>query len=547
MPPGHDISCPTLRIPEFGMSERPTDSPLDRPALTSGGASPTTPAAAGTAVIASDSHWPFEAIKWFFSFPAMLGALLTARVFEYFRHNFLLDPDFWWHIKVGRDIWQTHYWPSTDAYSYTAYGTPWIAYEWLGEIILSGVAGVGGVIPLFVLLVVVASCVTLALYYYGTICSGNYKAGFLCIAVMGYLTLLSFSLRPQMFGYLFLVLTLIVLQKFRQGVVWPLWTLPFLFLLWVNTHGSFAVGLGALAVYLCCGLKSFQVGDIKAMAWSAKQRIQLELALLLSLAVLPITPYGGQLAVYPFDMMFNQPLNLANVNEWRSMPFNEHFGKLFLGVLVLLVVLQLLFRLTWRLEDLLLAIGGTVMACIHARMLLVFVPFFVPVFAIMAARLLPPYQRAKERYVLNAVIMTGVLLAMIYFFPSPRFLLKRLEVDFPIQAVKYLDAHDVPGPMLNNYRFGGYLIETGHRVFIDGRGDLYERSGVLRDAINASQMKPGAFQVLDRYQINSCLLTVEEPLAVALAASAEWERVYSDRRVSIMVRRKLFPKRQLQF
>ena len=101
--------------------------------------------------------------------------------------------------------------------------------------------------------------------------------------------------------------------------------------------------------------------------------------------------------------------------------------------------------------------------------------------------------------------------------------------------------------MLNDYRFGGYLIETGHRVFIDGRGDLYERSGVLRDAINASQMKPGAFQVLDRYQINSCLLTVEEPLAVALAASAEWERVYSDRRVSIMVRRKLFPKRQLQF
>jgi len=489
----------------------------------------------------------FQAIKCFVSFPAMLGALLIARVFDYVRHNFFLDPDFWWHIKVGRDIWQTQYWPSTDIYSYTAYGTPWIAYEWFGELILSGVAGLGGVIPLFVLLVLVASCVTLALYYYGTICSGNCKAGFISIAVMGSLTLLSFSLRPQMFGYLFFVLTLIVLQKFRQGVIWPLWTLPFLFLLWVNTHGSFPVGIGVLVVYLCCGLKSFQVGDIKAIAWSAKQRIQLEIALLLSLAVLPITPYGAQLAIYPFDMMFNQPLNLANVNEWRSMPFNEHFGKLFLGVLVLLVVLQLLFRLTWRLEDLLLAIGGTVMACIHTRMLLLFVPFFVPVFAIMAARFIPPYQRAKERYVLNAVIMTGVLSAIIYFFPSRRFLLKWLEVDFPIQAVRYLDVHDVPGLMLNNYRFGGYLIESGHRVFIDGRADLYERSGVLRDAIIESQMKPGAFQVLDRYQINSCMLIADEPLAVALTASPEWERVYSDRRVIIIVRRKLFPKQRLQF
>jgi hypothetical protein len=477
----------------------------------------------------------------------MLGTLLIARVFFNVRLNFFVDPDFWWHIKVGRDIWQTQYWPSIDIYSYTAYGTPWIAYEWLGEIMLARATSFGGVMPLFVVLVLAASCVTLALYYYGTICSGNCKAGFISIAVVSSLTLLSFSLRPQMFGYLFFVLTLIVLQKFRQGIVWPLWTFPFLFLLWVNTHGSFVVGIGTLAVYLCCGLKSFQIGEIKATAWSAKQRIQLEVALLLSLAVLPITPYGSRLASYPFDMMFNQPLNLANVNEWRSMPFNEHVGKLFLGVLVLLAVLQLMFRLTWRIEDLVLAIGGTVIACIHVRMLLLFVPVFVPVFAIMVVRFLPPYQRAKEHYVLNAAIMTGLLSAIVYFFPSPQFLLKSLEVDFPMQAVAYLDAHNVPGPMLNNYHFGGYLVESGHRVFVDGRGDLYERSGVLGEAIIESQMKPGAFQVLDRYQINSCMLIADEPLAVALAESPQWERVYNDRRVVIFVRRKLFQAQKLQF
>jgi hypothetical protein len=171
----------------------------------------------------------------------------------------------------------------------------------------------------------------------------------------------------------------------------------------------------------------------------------------------------------------------------------------------------------------------------------------VPVFAIMAARFLPPYQRAKEHYVLNAVIMTGVLSAIFYFFPSPGFLLKWLEVDFPIQAVRYLDSHNVPGPMLNNYRFGGYLVESGRRVFIDGRGDLFERSGVLHDAIIESQMKPGAFQVLDRYQINSCMLITDEPMAVALADSPKWERIYSDRRVVIFVRRKLFPAQKLQF
>lgn len=527
------------------MSECPTTPPSDNPGLTSASASPASSPSPDSNAVAPSS-WPTEGLKWFFSLPAVLGALLIARVFYYVRRNFFVDPDFWWHIRVGRDIWQTLYWPSADNYSYTAYGTPWIAHEWFGEIMLFGVTTLGGVIPLFVALVLVAACVTLSLYYYGTICSGNCSAGFISIAVMSSLTLISFSLRPQMFGYLFLVLTLIVLQKFRQGIIWPLWTLPFLFLLWVNTHGSFIVGIVALVVYLFCGLKSFQIGHIKATAWSAKQRVRLELALLLSLAVLPITPYGAQLALYPFDMMFSQPLNLANVNEWRSMPFNEHIGKLFLGVIILLVVLQLAFRVVWRLEDLLLALAGTIMACIHTRMLLVFVPFFTPLLAIMAARFLPPYRRAKDHYLLNAVVTIGVLSAITYFFPAPALLLKYLEVDAPIQAVGYLDAHNIPGPMLNSYRFGGYLIEGGRRVFIDGRGDLYERSGVLRDAITVSQLKPGAFQVLDRYQINSCMLVVDEPLAVALAVSPDWERIYNDRHVVLFVRRKPFPTK-LQF
>src|SRR5882724_1058911 len=143
-----------------------------------------------------------EAVKWMFSFPAMLGTVLVARVF-YETRIFFVDPDVWWHIRVGQDILRTHHWPTTDSFSYTAANTPWIAYEWLGEVILASVAKLGGIVPLFVLLVLAASSVALALYYYGTIRTGNCKAGFVPIAVMGTLTILSFSLRPQMFGYLF--------------------------------------------------------------------------------------------------------------------------------------------------------------------------------------------------------------------------------------------------------------------------------------------------------------------------------------------------------
>src|SRR5580704_11758480 len=56
-----------------------------------------------------------------FSFAAMLATCLVGRVFLSLR-SFQIDPDLWWHIKVGEDILATHRWPTTDAYSFTVAG-----------------------------------------------------------------------------------------------------------------------------------------------------------------------------------------------------------------------------------------------------------------------------------------------------------------------------------------------------------------------------------------------------------------------------------------
>ncbi|HEU5238926.1 MAG TPA: hypothetical protein VFU37_17480, partial [Pyrinomonadaceae bacterium] len=291
-------------------------------------AQPVAPSAA-TAPAVVALTW-LEILKWAVSFPAMLGMLLVGRVF-YEGRGFHIDPDMWWHMKVGEDILGTHHWPTVDIYSWTATGTPWIAYEWLGEIPLAVAYRLGGLLGLDFMLIALSSIIMLAVYWHCSVRAGNSKAGFVSALFLASLAFGNFSLRPQMFGFLFLVLTLLVLEKFRQGVSWPLWTLPPLFLLWVNVHGSFIIGIGVITVYLLSGICSFEKGSVKAVAWTRSQRIKLETALLLSIAVLPITPYGTQLAVYPFDMAFSQPINIANISEWRPMPFEIIGGKIFLG------------------------------------------------------------------------------------------------------------------------------------------------------------------------------------------------------------------------
>ncbi len=477
-------------------------------------------------------------VAWAFSFPAMLGAFLVGNVFVVGR-GFRVDPDLWWHIKVGENLLTTGHWPTADPFSFTVPGIPWLAYEWLGDVLFGAVARLAGIPGLDALLIILGSAVMLALYAYATLRSGNSKAGFLACAVLGFLASASFNLRPQMLGYLFLILTLIALERFRQGKRRAVWLLPFLFLVWINTHASWAIGLGVIAVFWAGGLMQFRLGGIEARRWTSGDRLRLSFVFLLCLMAIPITPYGTQLAAYPFQVASSLPVNVANVLEWQPMPFNLLVGKWFLALLLAFFLIQAVFRFTWRVEEFALFLFGTMMACLHVRFLLLFLPFFAPLFATVLARWLPPYDRAKDRYALNAVLMAVVAACMVRYFPSRADLQRIVEASFPVRAVEYLRQHPVPGPMYNTYGYGGYLIGSlgpEQKVFIDGRGDLYEFGGVFSDYLQVASLRPGALVVLRTYGIRSCLLDRSEALATVLAALPDWQQVYTDNVSVLFVR-----------
>jgi hypothetical protein len=480
----------------------------------------------------------FRLLKLVFSFPAMLGTMLVGAVFIVGR-LFAVDPDVWWHVKNGQNILATHHWPTTDPYSFTVAGTPWLSYEWLGDVLFGAVARFAGLQGLDVLLIILGSAILIALYAYATLRSGNSKAGFVTAAALYVLVTPSLSLRPQMLGYLFIILTLIVLEYFRQGKPQGLLFLPPLFLVWVNTHGSWVIGLAVLFVFLAAGLMNFRMGSIEARRWSAKERVHLEAAFLLCLAAIPLTPYGTRLAAYPFTVASSLPVNLANVLEWQPMPFNLLGGKLFLALLLGFFIAQMALRFPCRLDELTLFIGGTAMACLHLRFVLIFVPFFSALLVTLLARWVPPYDRRKDLYAANAILMTVVIVAMVWFFPTRTNMQEIVSRKFPVRAVEYVRQHAVPGPMYNTYGYGGYLIWSlpEQKVFIDGRGDLYEIGGAFSDYLEAANLKPGAFAVLRAYGIQSCLLDRSEPLATVLSNHADWRQEYSDDVSVLFVRR----------
>lgn len=179
------------------------------------------------------------------------------------------------------------------------------------------------------------------------------------------------------------------------------------------------------------------------------------------------------------------------------------------------------------------------MACLHVRFLLLFVPFFAPLFAVMLARWIPDYDRKKDKFLLNGLLMAAVAAAVFWYFPSSPALQRIVERSFPARAVSYLRDHPVQGRLYNTYGAGGYLIWAlpEQKVFIDGRSEPYETSGVLSDYLQVANLKPATFTVLDSYDIGTCLLQRDEPLAIVLAHHPDWRQVYLDDANIIFVRR----------
>ena len=84
--------------------------------------------------------------------------------------------------------------------------------------------------------------------------------------------------------------------------------------------------------------------------------------------------------------------------------------------------------------------------------------------------------------------------------------------------------------MLNEYSWGGYLIWASpeRKVFIDGRTDIFDWTGVLRDYMRWQTLQDDPNKLLDDYKVDYCLLFKNSPISKVVALLPGWTKIYSD-------------------
>jgi len=178
------------------------------------------------------------------------------------------------------------------------------------------------------------------------------------------------------------------------------------------------------------------------------------------------------------------------------------------------------------------------LAASHRRLVFPFGILTAPILARVFADSWDHYNAARDRPLPNAVLIAASLLVAFWAFPNRQNLTRQVDQHSPVNAVDFIHTHQLSGPMLNDFVYGGYLIWAApdHPVFIDGRVDVFEWSGVLAEFGKWATLQAPPSALLDKYQINFCILSRRAPMAYVLPLLPNWKTVYSDDNTVIFVR-----------
>jgi len=461
-------------------------------------------------------------LRQLLSFPAVLVALTSTTIFAIARTG-LSDPDIWWHLRNSEMLFARHAWLRADLYSFTVYGRAWINPEWLAEIPYYLAWRVFGLVGIKALSLLLIEAIFGGLLYLCWRTTGHVKASACACYLAILLGSVSFGPRTILFGYCCLIAQLLILEKFRSQRRAPLWLLPPLYCLWINLHGSWSLGLIVLAIFVGSGLIEGRWGKLTAERWSARQIRQLGVATAASIAALFVNPYGYRLVLYPFDMAFNQKLNISHVAEWSSVDFHDTRGKIALLFAAVLFLGALLSRHEWRLHELGYVLFGVYLSFTYIRFLFLAGILAAPLVANLLASI-PQYRPELDRPMLNATVIAGLLAFVIFDFPTNNRLANSVNRDYPTEVLSQLASLPPTEHVLNYYLWGGYLgwKIPAFRDFIDSRVDVFEHAGVLQDYLDLLELKnPDA--ILDKYRIRYVLFPPGEPLTYALEHDHQWK------------------------
>ena len=478
----------------------------------------------------------------------------------------LMDYDLGWQMATGRWVVQHRQIPSTDVFSYTAQGQPWI-YP-VGSGLIFYAAYLAGKYALLTWLGAAACVGTIAVLIW------RRSALTAALAILGIpMIVLRAAPRAEMFTVVLFAAFLAVLWRQHEGGSARLWLLPLLMAAWVNLHLGFVAGLGLLGAYLMV--------EALEMLWPERRQAaaaRLRYAwpwLMATVAVTAVNPWGAGIYRALLRQERATAAHSQSITEWASAGLNWTLASMSFSLrspdgafyVMLLVATVAVFLALWRrqLGAAMLVVGAAVLAIRHIRFQALFAEVVVLVGgAVLTAALAGRWERIRQSR-LGSLAVIGLAYCVVGLaclraadLTSNRSYLGTTNLStfgaglswwFPENASAFLERENIPGRVFNSYDEGGYLtwrLGPKYPDYIDGRAlpfgpQLFERNQQL---MATSPDSPEWQREADHYGINAIIVPLSRyngveffPVLRQFCASRSWRPVYLDEVAGVFLRR----------
>ncbi|HUO56753.1 MAG TPA: hypothetical protein VMV05_01110 [bacterium] len=449
------------------------------------------------------------------------------------------------HLRSGQWIVQNHSFPTKDTFTYTQNDRDYLDPYGLYQILLYGLQRIGGYSALNFMNIVVVFLTFGILFWRLKLSHASPGLATLLLFIGALAMERRFTVRPELFSWFFLSLTLLILELRLRGRD-RLYLLPLLQLLWVNTEGLFVLGWFAMGAFFM-GIK------LQTKKWDSKL-LQFSL---FSLVADLLNPYFLKGVLFPFVLWTRlQGSNLHKqtivelYSPWEYLKVqkshydtNLHVYLFFLLALLCFSFLALTFNRR-KFQDLVLLAGFTYMAATAVRNIPLFTLVAIPLLAACVSDFLfqrkwNPFQSKWAVFVLGlAITLTAARVATNAFYIEDR-RLDRLgwgldpEI-LPVKAAEFLARHHLDGRLLNDLNTGGWLDwKAPQPTFIDGRSevmgdDFYRQYHESFQGIGLSQLVAIYQPKLVLAQYNAAYPWVEQ-----LKHLSGWRLIYLDESAGI--------------
>lgn len=452
----------------------------------------------------------------------------------------IADPDLWWHLRTGKLIVATHHIPHSDVYSYTVPGRPWVAQEWLSEVILHGIRKVFGLWGIFFWRTLMLTVIYLLVARLIHRRMGEGMGTWALAGLTAYAGGANWTERPNLFSFLLFVVMLTLLDR-RDRSIW--FVVP-LAALWANLHGMVILGIGTLAmVAITEGIKVRLQWERADAVWA--KRVGL-VALAGAVATLA-NPRGPELIAYSFRLV---RVVSTLVTEWASPDFHEAGALIFLALLLVTIASLAFAPGRPDLTDIGFVLAFTVLGLQAARNLAI----ASIVLGVVTARYMPgalsavrppPVSRREATQpsmmigVLGLVVALGGLgIVVASDFPRSDAPQDIVEKEYPVAMLAALNGRSGSRVFAFDV-WADYLIDQswpGLRVYHDTRVEVYglTQTGRYQRTIAAL---PGWDRLLDESCTTHVLVRpLRDPLAEALRRAPGWRVEREEKRAILFAR-----------